>query len=164
VAAITANEIITILDLKPLPIEGGYYGETYRSEHVLPPDAGVVRHLSTAIYYLLTPATFSALHRLPGPEIYHYYLGDPVDLAVFHPNGNVETVALGTDLIGGMRPQVVVPGSTWQGSRLREGGEYALLGTTMSPGFHRDDFELGDRHALESIYPRASDLIRRLTR
>jgi predicted cupin superfamily sugar epimerase len=164
VAAITATEIITLLDLKPLPIEGGYYAETYRSEQMVPADAGVVRYLSTAIYYLLTPETFSALHRLPGPEIYHFYLGDPVDLAVFHPNGRVETVALGTHLDKGMRPQHVVAGGTWQGSRLREGGEYALLGTTMSPGYHPDDFELADRHTLESIFPGAAGLISRLTR
>ena len=40
-AAITANEIIALLDLKPLPIEGGYYAETYRSEHLLPAGFGI---------------------------------------------------------------------------------------------------------------------------
>lgn len=168
-AAITANEIISLLGLKPLPIEGGYYAETYRSEHLLPADivtssSRSPRQLSTAIYYLLTPDTFSALHRLPGPEIYHFYLGDPVDLAVLHPDGRVDEVSLGTDLRRGMRPQVVVPGGTWQGSRLRQRGEFALLGTTMSPGYHPDDFELADRQTLESHYPGASALIRRLTR
>jgi predicted cupin superfamily sugar epimerase len=169
VAAITAHEIITLLDLKPLPIEGGYYAETYRSKQSLPAEFGAApsaspRPLSTAIYYLLTPETFSAIHRLPGPEIYHFYLGDPVDLTMIHPDGSVDAVALGTDLGQGMRPQVVVPGGCWQGSRLREGGSFALLGTTMSPGYHPDDFELGDRRELESIYPRATGLIRKLTR
>ena len=168
-AAITANEIITLLDLKPLPIEGGFYAETYRSEQLLPAGVGAdtsesPRHLSTAIYYLLTPDTFSALHRLPGPEIYHFYLGDPVELVVLHPDGRVEGLVLGTELRRGMRPQVVVPGGTWQGSSLREDGAFALLGTTMSPGYHPDDFEIGDRRSLEALYPEASDLIRRLTR
>jgi len=169
VANITANEIITLLDLKPLPIEGGFYSETYRSERLLPASFGdaspdVSRHLSTAIYYLLTPDTFSALHQLPGPEIYHFYLGDPVELSVFHPDGRVEVIDLGSELGQGMRPQVVVPGGTWHGSRLREGGEFALVGTTMSPGYHPQDFELGDRHHLASIYPGAAEIITRLTR
>ena len=168
-AAITATEIIALLDLKPLPVEGGYYAETYRSDLLIAADSGVVhsespRHLSTAIFYLLTPETFSALHRLPGPEVYHFYLGDPVDLTVLHPDGDVEVIPLGIDLRQRMRPQVVVPGGVWQGSCLREGSEFALMGTTMSPGFHPDDFELGDRQHLELIFPEASGLIARLTR
>ncbi len=168
-AAITANEIIALLDLKPLPIEGGYYAETYRSEQRLTADSGIAtigspRHLITAIYYLLTPDTFSALHRLPGPEVYHFYLGDPVELTVLHPDAGMEKITLGTDLAQGMRPQVVVLGGTWQGSRLLEGGEFALMGTTMSPGYHPDDFELGDRLSLEAIFPKATAVIARLTR
>lgn len=168
-AAITATEIIALLDLKPLPVEGGYYAETYRSVRLIATDSSVVipespRHLSTAIYYLLTPETFSALHRLPGPEVYHFYLGDPVDLTVLHSDGAVEEIHLGIDLRRGMCPQAVVPGGAWQGSRLRDGGEFALMGTTMSPGFHPDDFELGDRQHLRSMYPDAAGLIARLTR
>jgi hypothetical protein len=112
----------------------------------------------------LTPETFSALHRLPGPEVYHFYLGDPVELTVLHPDGAIEGIVLGLDLVQGMRPQVVVPGGTWQASRLRDGGEFALMGTTMSPGFHFDDFELGDRQTLEALYPDAKVLISRLIR
>src|SRR5580693_472589 len=36
---------------------------------------------------------------------------------------------------GGDRPQVLVEHGVWQGSRLRAGGSWALLGCTVSPGF-----------------------------
>ena len=166
---ITADEIIQQLALKPLPVEGGYYAETYRLRAVLPLDPGVggstgERHLKTAIYYLLTPDTFSALHRLPGDEVYHFYLGDPVDLVLLGPEGLGKTVVLGTDFAAGMRPQAVAPGGSWQGSSLRPGGSFALLGTTMSPGYHGDDFELGGRESLTTAYPAFAEVIRQLTR
>lgn len=168
-AAIAPDEIIRLLDLKPLPVEGGFYAETYRSAASVPPDVDAGRGtsprlLSTAIYYLLTPDTFSAIHRLPGDEIYHHYLGDPVELLILTPNGTASIVVIGGDIAAGMRPQVVAPGDTWQGSSLLAGGRFALMGTTMSPGYHHDDFELGVREDLERDFPAARDQIRRLTR
>jgi predicted cupin superfamily sugar epimerase len=50
-------------------------------------------------------------------------------------------------------PQLVVPAGTWQGSRLAEGGAWALLGTTVSPGFDYADYERGDRAALAAGWP-----------
>ena len=162
-----AEEIIRHLGLVPLPLEGGFFRETYRSPGSIPPspaghDPGRNRSLSTAIYYLLTPDTFSALHRLPGDEIYHFYVGDPVELLVLHPDGSGETVTLGGDLLGGMSVQHVVPGGSWQGSRLAAGGAYALLGTTMAPGFDPGDLKLGSSEALLSRYPAFGREIRRL--
>jgi predicted cupin superfamily sugar epimerase len=63
--------------------------------------------------------------------------------------------------IEGMRPQHVVVGDTWQGSRLREGGSWALMGTTMAPGFSFDDYEEGDA-TLAEAYPDFADHVRRL--
>ena len=71
---------------------------------------------------------------------------------------------MGTDLDHGMRPQVFVPRGTWQGSRLRPGGKFALLGTTVAPGFEFADFELANREALTASYPSFSEMIRELTR
>jgi len=169
VAAITPDEIIQILNLKPLPVEGGYYAETYRSFPMpsISGDAGLEstsRPLSTAIYYLLTPDTFSALHRLPGDEIYHFYTGDPVELLILDQDGSTHTRILGTDFASGMRPQVIAPGGAWQGSALCPGGSVALLGTTMTPGYHHVDFELGFRADLIRQFPTAAGHIRRLTR
>jgi len=120
--------------------------------------------MCTAIYYLLTPETFSAIHRLQSDEIFHFYLGDPVEMLQLGPEGKTEIATLGPDLARGMKLQHVVAGGTWQGSRLLEGGRYALLGTTVVPGFDYQDFELGARSALQDQYPRFSSLIGRLTR
>ena len=102
------------------------------------------------------------MHRLPGDEVFHFYLGDPVDMLLLYPDGGVETPTLTSDLSVG-RPQVVVPGGVWQGSRLREGGSFALLGTTMGPGFEFSDYERGTAALLEA-YPAHAGPIARLLR
>jgi len=154
----TPLDLMQILGLKPLPEEGGFFAETYRSPENV--DArGLMRghtgsrSLSTAIYYLLTPTSYSSLHKLPGDEMFHFYAGDPVELLELLPDGSARTVILGPDLRNGMKFQHVVPGGVWQGSRLVEGGEYALLGTTMAPGFDYADFVKGNRQELVAKYP-----------
>jgi predicted cupin superfamily sugar epimerase len=163
-----ADEIRGLLGMLPLPREGGYFVETHRSLQQLPLSAlpsGYQgrRAAGTAIYYLLTPETCSAMHRLPGDEIFHFYLGDPVEMLQLHPDGRGETVVIGPNLAEGMRPQVIVPAGVWQGSHLIPGGCYALLGTTMAIGFDFQDYEGGSRDQLVEEYPQFSDLIERLT-
>jgi predicted cupin superfamily sugar epimerase len=165
----TAEELIALLDLRPLPLEGGFFCETYRSADRLPAAALPARYhaeksAQTAIYYLLTPETFSALHRLPTDEIFHHYLGGPVQMLHLHPDGSGQILTLGTGLLAGQRPQVVVPRGTWQGSRLVPGGSFALLGTTMAPGFDFPDYEHGERDRLLREYPDFAELIGSLTR
>src|ERR1700735_3541815 len=123
---LTAAQIRDLLRREPLPVEGGYFIRTYESPHKIPqqalppgypPTYRADRLIGTAIYYLLTPETFSALHRLPGDEIFHFYLGDPVELLELRPDGTSARILLGHDLAAGMRPQHVVPSGVWQGSR-----------------------------------------------
>jgi len=164
----SAKQIQELLNLQPLPVEGGYFVETYRSkfavaQHSLPSGYHGERALSTAIYYMLTPDTFSAIHRLRGDEVYHFHLGDPAEMLVLKPNGTGETVVIGPDIVSGMRLQHVVPGGAWQGSRLAPGGKFALMGTTMSPGFDPGDFDEGARDELSARYPDYAALIATLT-
>jgi predicted cupin superfamily sugar epimerase len=165
------NRLITELDLKPLTFEGGLYVQTYKSSDVIPQAALPERYHSprsfgTAILYLLTdhPDSFSAMHRLLTDEVYHFYLGDPVEMLLLYPDGRSQQVILGQDILAGQKVQFVVPAGVWQGLHLRPGGEYALIGTTMAPGFEYDDFTNGEREALISAYPSASELIHTLTR
>jgi uncharacterized protein len=165
---ITAEELITLLSLTPHP-EGGYYRETYRSmetipDTVLPNRYKRDRTYGTAIYFLLTPDTFSALHRLKTDEVYHFYLGDPVEMLQLLPDGSGKVIKLGNEIKSGMHLQVAVSRGMWQGSRLIRGGEYALLGATVSPGFEFIDFEKGQRDKLLQTYPSFRDLIVALTR
>jgi predicted cupin superfamily sugar epimerase len=166
---LTADEVIRTLRLQPLPQEGGYYRETYRAADILPAAALPPRYqrdkaAATAIYYLLTPETFSALHRLPTDEVFHFYLGGPVQMLQLMPDGTGRLVVLGSDIAAGQALQVVVPRGVWQGSLLLPNGSFALLGTTMAPGFDFTDYEAGDRALLCRQYPAFAELIRRLTR
>ncbi len=164
----TAAEVIETLGLVPHQTEGGYFRETYRAGLSLPSEAwgsahGAERDLATAIYYLLTPDTRSTMHRLASDEVYHFYLGDPVDMLLLHANGSSEVRTLGSDIFAGERVQTVVERGVWQGSLLRAGGEFALMGTTVAPGFSYDDYETGHRAELVAQYPQQKELITRLT-
>ena len=118
--------------------------------------------LSTAIYFLLQPGDFSAMHRLDGPEIWHHYAGDSVRLVLLHDDGLVTRPTLGDDLEDGQRPCVVIPPGDWMAAETM--GEWSLVGTTMAPGYTQEGFDLGDRDELAVRYPEASDDIERLTR
>ena len=166
-----AQEIIAALRLKPHPIEGGFFRETYRSPGMVTAEAlprayssMTDRSLGTAIYYLLTAETFSEMHRVPTEEVFHLYLGGPVRMLQLFPGGAARQVILGTDVLAGEQPQVVVPPEVWQGSRLEPGVDFALLGATMAPGFEFADYEQGRRSELTALYPDVADLIRQLTR
>ena len=163
------DQIIALLNLAPHPKEGGYFIETYRSpetisEKRLPSRYRGMRPFGTAIYYLLTPETFSAMHRLQSDEIFHFYLGDPVEMLQLWPDGSGKVLILGSDILSGMQPQVIVPKGVWQGARVLKNGRFALLGTTVSPGFEFADYKSGRRDDLIKSYSQFRDLITALTK
>jgi len=168
---LNADELIKLLDLKPLPVEGGYFRQTYKSLKKILPDSlpegyETERALSTCIYYLLTSDrdSFSAIHKLPTEEIWHFYLGNPVEMLLLGSGKECRKIILGQDILSGEHVQFVVPAGVWQGAKVVEGGRFALLGTTMSPGFEPDDYTEGSREELVKKYPEYSELITRLTR
>jgi predicted cupin superfamily sugar epimerase/GNAT superfamily N-acetyltransferase len=146
----SAEEVIERLGLTPLGFEGGFYRETSRTPY------------ATSIYYLLAPDSTSLMHRLTSDEVYHFYLGDPVEMLLLRPDGSSETVRLGSNLAS-EQVQLRVPAMTWQGSRLVEGGRFALMGTTMAPGFELAGFELGDRDELLAEFADRAELLMSLT-
>lgn len=169
--SLPAEEIIARLGLVPHPAEGGWFRETWRAAEAVAP-AGLparytgARSHGTAIYYLLTPQTFSHLHRLKSDEVFHFYLGDPVEQVHLRPDGSADRVVLGTDLAAGALPQVVVPAGVWQGARLVPGGSVALLGCTVAPGFEFADYDhAGPAERAEFLerWPQHAALIEALT-
>jgi predicted cupin superfamily sugar epimerase len=165
----TAEEIKRLLHLEAHPCEGGYFRQTWKSEERIPLASLPSRYLGeraagTAIYYLLEPSTFSEMHKLISDEVFHFYLGDPVEMLQLWPDGSSRVVTLGNDLAAGLLPQLVVPKGVWQGSRLVAGGSVALLGCTVSPGFDYADYETGKREELLREYPQAAAMIEALTR
>lgn len=167
---VDAKEVIRLLDLKPLPEEGGYYRETYRGTAGHVParlfgiDSNSSRSISTGIYYLVVPESFSALHRVKSDEMFHFYSGDPVEMIQIDAGGNIQRFTLGTDIFAGQSPQVVVPRGVWQALRLKHGGKWALMGTTVAPGFEFEDFEVGVRETMIQQFPHLSDDIIRFSR
>jgi len=104
------------------------------------------------------------MHRLRSDEIFHFYLGDPVEMLQLWPDGSGRDLILGSDILNGMQLQVVVPKGVWQGARLLKGGKFALLGTTVSPGFELIDYESGHSNELVKSYPQYRDWIIALTK
>ncbi|MBU5626233.1 cupin domain-containing protein [Oscillibacter sp. MSJ-2] len=155
---LNAEEIVKSLNLEPLEQEGGMYRVTYTCEKTVDGEP-----IGGAIYYFLTERSFSHFHKLTGDEVYHFYLGDPVELVELLPDGKQRVIQLGTDLEKGQTPQHLVRAGSWQGSHLLPGGKFALLGTTMSPGFTPGCYEHGVKERLMREYPAAKVWIERLT-
>jgi predicted cupin superfamily sugar epimerase len=120
--------------------------------------------MSTAIYYLLEPKSFSAMHVLASDEVYHFYLGDPVEMLQLFPDGSSAVFTLGPDLAAGQHVQLVVPAGVWQGARLIGDGKVALLGCTVTPGFDFADYKSGSYGELVAKWPQETEWIRALTR
>jgi len=162
-----AKDVIELLGLQKHPREGGYFRETYRSSGTTKdaiPTHGGIRNYSTAIYYLVTAQEFSEFHRIKSDEIFHFYSGDAVNLHVIEARGNLVTLGLGSDLSKGDRPQALVPQNTWQALCLQDGGEWALLGCTVAPGFDYQDYEHSSAQSLLKEFPSLRDIILKLTR
>jgi hypothetical protein len=166
----TAEDVKKLLGLAPHPREGGWYVRTYEATEMLAAEAFAdgryagVRRTGTAIYYLLEPDTFSEMHRLQSDEVFHFYAGDAVEMLQLREGRGGAVVVIGNDLLRGQRPQVTVQRGVWQGSRLVEGGRWALLGCTVSPGFEFEDYETGVREQLCADWPEFAEEIRALTR
>ena len=159
----TADEIKRLLKLEPHPVEGGSFRQTWVSACNLEIERRR-RSAGTAIYYLLEAGTFSEMHRLPADEIFHFYLGDPVEMLQLFADGSSAVFTLGQDLAAGQHVQLLVPAGVWQGARLAEGGSVALLGCTVTPGFDYADYESGNCAELAAAWPAETKRIRSLTR
>ena len=130
----TADEIIAALQLAPHP-EGGWFRETWRADA---PDGK--RAAGTAIYYLLKAGERSHWHRVDAAEIWHYYAGAPLRLALSHDGETRKDRTLGPDLAAGQAPQIIVAPGEWQAAESL--GDYTLVGCTVSPGFEFSGFEM----------------------
>ena len=164
----TAAEWIAFVRLAPHP-EGGFYRETYRAQEAiaadhLPARFGGPRACSTAICFLLPGNQVSVLHRIKSDEVWHFYAGGALTLALIHPDGRLEEHRLGPDPERGERFQALVPAGCWYGASVDDPEPYALVGGTVAPGFDFADFELADRPALLARFPQHQQVILRLTR
>ena len=159
----TANEIVEWLQLQA-PTTCGFVSEPYRSawqipQGALPPGYEGCRTLGNVFYFLVTPAAHVLLHRIRSDQMYHHYLGAPLEVLLFYADGSSELKMVGNDFRAGMRPQLFIPGGTFHTARVAQGGDYALLGTSVWLRAEGADVEMGSYDDLAAQYPAARDQI-----
>ena len=155
--------LIRKFDLKEHP-EGGYFIESYRSSEILSRSALPARYkgdrsFSTAIYFLLPSGAVSRLHRIASDEVWHFYLGGPLEILQIDPNGRMEKTILGQDVAAGQKLQHAVPAGCWFGARPAESSAFSFVGCTVAPGFDFADFELADAEDLIQRFPNLKEEI-----
>jgi predicted cupin superfamily sugar epimerase len=165
---LTADYWIQALQLQT-HIEGGSYTRTYCADLIIPQNDLTSsfhgpRPVATAIYFLLQQNQFSALHRIASDELWHFYYGDPLIIYEIRPDGRLTEHLLGNNPMNGEHFQCAVKAGSWFGSNLKSGGEYALVGCTVSPGFDFAEFDLAEKDKLLALYPQHISIIKALTR
>src|SRR5215207_8937268 len=121
------------------------------------------RPYGSVLYFLVAPDAQIVMHRIRSDQLYHHYLGAPLEVLMLYPDGTGAVTTVGPDLAAGERPQLFVPGKTFHTSRLASGADYALLASTEWPGVEPPDVEHGDIEALLESYPEMSEHIRVFT-
>jgi uncharacterized protein len=166
--SLTATEIKELLGLKKHPT-CGFVTETYRSTQQIPVEALPAgyegsRPYGSVLYFLVTPDAQMRLHRIRSDQMYHHYLGDPLEVLLLYPDGSGAVTVVGSELMTGMRPQLFIPSNTFHVSRLLRGSNCALLGTTAWPGVEPADVEeLGNPDELIKTHPAFRDEINAFT-
>src|SRR6266568_3705119 len=161
---LTADEIRSLLKLEP-NATCGFVRVTFVSKQSiaaggLPAPFAEGRPLGSALYFLVTPDAPVRLHRIRNDQLYHYYLGDPIEVLMLHDNGAVERVVVGPDLRGGQCVQLFIPGNTFHTARVIGRRRWFLGASTEWPGVERVDIEIGDVKKLAAKYPDAADDLR----
>ncbi|MFN2329350.1 MAG: cupin domain-containing protein [Chromatocurvus sp.] len=162
----TAEQVVQQLGLEA-HVEGGFFKRTYAADrHPTVATAQGERLLMSSIFYLLTQQSpVGHFHRNRSDIVHYFQLGDPVTYYLLHPDGSLQTVVMGGDLLAGQRLQLTVPGGVWKASRLSGGPHgYGLISEAVSPGFDYADMSLALRDDLQEKYPAHRELIRELTR
>jgi predicted cupin superfamily sugar epimerase len=156
----TVQALIDHFGMTTLPVEGTHFVSTYRSAADTA-DGGPVGTAMIGLY-ANDPPSGSIFHRLTFDEVWHFYGGDPIRLVMLYPDGKSDVAVLGRDVLAGEKVQHVIPAGVWQAGELEPGGEWALFGCTMAPGFTGTCFEGGTVTTLLATHPDRADDIHRL--
>ena len=157
----SAEDVVKLLDLQP-NATCGFVRVTFTSPLAIAPGGLPApfangRPLGSALYFLVTPTAPVRLHRIRNGQLYHYYIGDPLEVFMLHNDGTVEHVIVGADIRAGQRVQLHIPGDTFHTARLLGDGQWFLGGSTEWPGVvPAEDVEIGNLDALAAKYPSAA--------
>ena len=117
----SAQQVIEALGMHYLDGEGCWISLLWRTEH------------ANAIYALITPQDFSAMHRLNEDEAWTHIAGAPAHMLILNADGAHEQISLGTDMAEGQVPHYRVQGGCWQGTITT--GEWTLVSCVLVPPF-----------------------------
>jgi uncharacterized protein len=154
---LSADEIRNLLHLEA-NATCGFVRVTFVSPRSMAPGAlpaplADARPLGSALYFLVTPDAPVRLHRIRNDQLYHYYLGDPLEVFLLHGDGRSERVIVGGNLRGGERVQLLIPGNTFHTARVIGRRRWFLGASTEWPGVVPADVEMGDLDALTRRHP-----------
>ena len=126
----------------------------------LPDPFAAGRPAGSALYFMVTPEAPVHLHCIRNDQLYHRYLGDPLEVLLLYPDGTHAVEVIGPDVRAGQQLQLLIPGSTFHTARVARGGRWFLGASTEWPGVDPSDVVVGDRGELEARYPDAAPLLR----
>ena len=161
---LTADEVRKLLKLEP-HATCGFVRVTFMSKERiasggLPAPFAAGRPLGSALYFMVTPGAPVRLHRIRNDQLYHYYLGDPLEVLMLRVDGTTERVVVGPDLRGGQLVQLLIPGNTFHTARVIGRRRWFLGASTEWPGVEPVDVEIGNVDVLAAKYPQVADDLR----
>ena len=154
---LTADEICSVLGLEPNATCGSvrvsFVSQLSIAAGGLSAPFADGRLLGSALYFLVTPESPVRLHRIRNEQLYHYYLGDPLEVFMLHADGSSERAIVGPDIRDGERLQLRIPGNTFHTARVIGGQRWFLGGSTEWPGVVPADVEIGKVDELAGSHP-----------
>ena len=165
---LTADQIRALLELEP-NATCGFVRTTYVSTQSiaaggLPAPFADGRPMGSALYFMVTPSAPVRLHRIRNDQLYHYYLGDPLEVLLLRADGTTARAVVGGNLRGGEHLQLLIPGTTFHTARLTGQARWFLGASTEWPGVVPADVEIGDLEALAAKYPAVAADLRAIAR
>lgn len=176
---LSKNDVIKMLALEPLSVEGGFFRQVYKAalpilRANLPPRFKAKAYTaSTSIYYLLGAEDFSRPHAVAADETWHFYRashdGVFIELTVISPEGDGRIIEVGPNFESGQCPQFTVPAGHWMCGRLasrktsaaelQAADAWALAGATVAPSFEYEDFTEISLDDAAALCPKLSDFL-----
>jgi len=159
-AEMTFEDVRRLLDLTP-NATCGYVRVTFVSKQRIAPGGLPApftegRPTGSALYFMLTPEEPVKLHRIRNDQLYHYYMGDPIEVLMLLADGTSELHVVGPDLHKGQKLQLFIPGNTFHTAHVIGERRWFLGGSTEWPGVEPADVELGNAEALAAQYPKVA--------
>lgn len=151
----TAEEVRELLDLEANATCGfvrvSFIADREIAAGGMAPPFDGKRPSGSALYFMVTPEAPVKLHRIRNDQLYHYYLGDPLEVLLLKGSG--ERVVVGPDVKAGHRLQLLIPGGTFHTARVIGARQWFLGASTEWPGVIPADVEMGEAAKLAAQYP-----------